>query len=154
MQQISATDAKQTFGDLLDAAARGPVAIEKYKKIKAIVAAPEFFARASQEQARLAERHMARLQQSLLDKDRFIQHQQIAVKLLTLPARERRALIEKAQAVVAQWQAERLCSSDYIDKWQALLRLPAPELARALASDADGWGPALRQNSPWPGLAP
>jgi hypothetical protein len=111
MQQISATDAKQTFGDLLDAAARGPVAIEKYKKIKAIVAAPEFFARASQEQARLAERHMARLQQSLLDKDRFIQHQQIAVKLLTLPARERRALIEKAQAVVAQWQAERLCSS-------------------------------------------
>lgn len=57
-------------------------------------------------------------------------------------------------AVVEQWRTHQLCSSDYIDRWQALLELPLPKLAQAMVSDADSWGPALRQNSPWPGLAP
>jgi hypothetical protein len=27
--------------------------------------------------------------------------------------------------------------------------LPAAELASQMCGDVDGWGPALRQNSPW-----
>ena len=50
MQQISATEAKQTFGTLLDAATNAPVAIERHGKIKAIVASPAFFATASAQQ--------------------------------------------------------------------------------------------------------
>ena len=153
MQQISATEAKQTFGTLLDAATNAPVAIERHGKIKAIVASPAFFATASAQQGQLVERKMARLAQAIREKERLIKHQQVAVNLLTLPPRQGKALVKKALDIVAQWQSDRLCSLDYIEKWQALLHLPLPELAKAMVSDPDGWGPALRQNSPWPGIA-
>lgn len=154
MQQISATEAKQAFGHLLDATARGPVAIEKHGKVKAIVASPEFFAQTNTQQTQLAERKMARLAQAMREQERLIQHQQTAVVLATLPPAESKELVEKAQAAVAKWQADRLCSRDYIQQWQKLLNLPVPELAKAMVSDLDGWGPALRQNSPWIGITP
>lgn len=153
MQQISATQAKQCFGELLDAAALGPVAIEKHGKIKAIVAAPDFFQATRAEDSHLAERRLARLGQALADKERTIRHQQIAVQLATLPAAEGRKLVHQARAVVNRWQAERLCSSDYIDRWHELLRMPLKELAVAMAAGTGDWGPALRQNSPWAEVA-
>lgn len=154
MQQISATEAKQTFGHLLDAAAHGPVAIEKHGKVKAIVASPEFFSAASTQQAELAERKMVRLAQAMREQERLIKHQQMALNLATLPPAKGKALVRSAQTVVAKWQTDRLCSRDYIEQWQKLLSLPLPELAKAMVSDLDGWGTALRQNSPWAGITP
>ena len=154
MQKISSTEAKQAFGNLLNATAQGPVAIEKHGKIKAIVASPEFFAQTSVQQAQLVERKMARLNQAMLEQERLIKHQKMAVSLATLPPAKSMELVRKAQTVAEQWQKNHLCSRDYIEQWQKLLSLPPQELAQAMVSDLDGWGPALRQNSPWTGIAP
>ena len=151
MRRFTSTQAKQSFGELLEAAALAPVAIEKHRKVKAIVASPEDFSSRSGDAARLAQRHSARLNQAMLEKDRLIKHQRIAVDLLTLPIKDRKQLIRGALAMVERWRGEGLCSQDYIDQWQALLDLPVPQLAQAMTSDALGWGAALRQNSPWPG---
>lgn len=149
MRQFSSTQAKQSFGELLEAASLGPVAIEKHGKVKAIVASPEIFSAADRTQIELAQRRAARLNQTLVEKERLITHQKIAISLLTLPAQQRRTLIRQARAVVGRWRAGNLCSKDYIDRWQSLLELPVDELAAAMTSDAEGWGNALRQNSPW-----
>ena len=154
MPHFSSTHAKQSFGELLDAAARGPVAIEKHRKVRAILAAPEFFSATSRHETQLADRRAARANQALVEKDRLIKHQRIAIDLVTLPREQSRILIRRAKAVVDQWRRDRLCSQDYIDRWSQLLSLPAAALARAMTSDSDGWGPALRQNSPWSGVAP
>ena len=114
---------------------------------------PEYSAEAGHQDARLAERRAARMSQTMLEMDRLVRHQRIAIDLLTLPATERKALMQRARAVVERWQTDGLCSRDYIERWQALLALPPRELALAMTSDADGWGAALRQNSPWSGMA-
>jgi hypothetical protein len=157
MQQFSSTQAKQNFGQLLKSAALAPVAIERHGKVQALVGAPEFFlspsttpTSASREEA--TARRLARLGQLVIEKDRLIRHQRIALDLVTLPAPARRAMIERALVVVERWRKEQLCSRDYIDRWAAILRLPPQEMASAMASDADGWGTALRQNSPWVGV--
>jgi PHD/YefM family antitoxin component YafN of YafNO toxin-antitoxin module len=149
MRRFSSTQAKQSFGDLLRAAQDGPVAIERHRKVQAIVASPDRFAELDAQEARRSARRLARAQQDLVERDRLIKHQQLAIDLLTQPASERSALIRRARAVVDQWRARGLCSVDYIDRWSRLLALPPRELAQALASDADGWGTALRQNSPF-----
>lgn len=100
MQQISSTQAKQAFGRLLEVATRGPVAIEKHGKVKAIVASPEYIAEAGRQDVRLAERRTARTNQTLLEKDRLVRHQRIAIDLLTLPATQRKALVQRARTVV------------------------------------------------------
>jgi hypothetical protein len=51
--------------------------------------------------------------------------------------------------VVARWASEGLCSADYIARWQAWLALPLQQLAPLMCGDAQGWGPAMRQNSPF-----
>ena len=152
MDSFSATRAKQCFGQLLAAAAIGPVAIERHGKVLAMVAAPEFLNTAPLSQDAGAARRQARLNQALLEKDRLIRHQRIALDLATLPAKARNPMIERARGVVDRWRRERLCSSDYIDRWTHILELPASEMALAMVSDADPWGPALRQNSPWVGV--
>jgi PHD/YefM family antitoxin component YafN of YafNO toxin-antitoxin module len=149
MRRFSSTQAKQSFGDLLRAAQDGPVAIERHRKVQAIVASPDRFAELDALDARRSARRLARAQQHLVERDRLIKHQQLAIDLLTQPASARSALIRRARAVVDQWRARGLCSVDYIDRWSRLLALPPRELAQALASDADGWGTALRQNSPF-----
>jgi hypothetical protein len=101
----------------------------------------------------LAQRRAARASQALLEKDRLVKHQRIAIELLTLPKKEQQQLLRQARAVVARWRAEHLCSQDYMEKWESLLALPVPELAKAMSSDLEGWGAALRQNSPWSGAA-
>ena len=43
MEQMTASRAKQNFGELLEAVAKGPVAIERHKSIKAILCSPDVF---------------------------------------------------------------------------------------------------------------
>lgn len=152
MQQFSSTQAKQCFGQMLEASASGPVAIEKHGKVKAVLASPEYFARAQRDAANTESRAMARLQQAMVEQRRLIRHQRIALDLAMLPANERNQLIAQAKAMVARWKNERICSQDYVDRWQSILNLAPEEMAAAIISDMDGWGTALRQNSPWAGV--
>lgn len=152
MEQFSSTNAKQQFGRLMRAAAAGPVAIERHGAVQAIVAAPEFFQPAERPHDVAAGRRLARLNQQLTDQQRLIRHQRIALDLLTLPAKDSRAMVASARAVVQRWRDDRLCSPDYIERWSHILDLPPAQMAQRLSSDADGWGPALRQNSPWVGV--
>lgn len=150
MQQFSSTQAKQNFGDLMKAAGEAPVAIERHGRVEAIIAAPRFFSPAGEQD--LMARKQARLQQALVEKDRLIRHQRIALDLVTATPKERAAMVAQALKVVERWRLERLCSDDYIDRWSAILRQPVRQMALTMISDAEGWGTALRQNSPWVGL--
>jgi PHD/YefM family antitoxin component YafN of YafNO toxin-antitoxin module len=149
MRPMSSTHAKQNFGELLEEAARGPVAIERHGKLKAIVCSPEAFRERSGHEGQLAERRAARAAQALLDRDRLIKHQRLAIDLLLMPAEQSEALIAQARREVDRWRRDRLCSLDYIERWEQLLGLPLNELVRAMGSDSLEWGTALRQNSPW-----
>jgi hypothetical protein len=146
---MTSSHAKQHFGELLDAVAQGPVAIERHRKIKAIVSSPDAFNGPAAAGQVLAGRQAARAAQALVDKDRLIKHQRLAIELLVMPEAERTALIARARGEVAKWRRDRLCSADYADRWDELLALPIADLARRMCSDLMGWGVALRQNSPW-----
>lgn len=152
MKQITSSAAKQNFGELLEAAAQAPVAIERHKKVRAIVCSPEAFQLRTGQATQLADRRAARAAQALVEKDRLIRHQRLAIHLLLAPRAEQHALIERAREEVARWRRDHLCSADYSDRWDALLKLPVKELARAMASESLDWGTALRQNSPWQGV--
>jgi len=86
-----------------------------------------------------------------VERERLIRHQKIAIDLLTLPKLQSTRLVKRAQSMVEQWRAGSLCSSDYIQRWSDILELPVKQMAQAIGSDLDGWGTALRQNSPWVG---
>jgi hypothetical protein len=148
MRRFTSTQAKQSFGDLLRAAQDAPVAIERHRKVQAIVASPARFAASDG----LDARRLARAQQALVERDRLIKHQQVAIDLLTQPARHRKALVKRAHAVVDQWRSRGLCSAEYIERWSTILALPPREMAQAITGDAEGWGTALRQNSPFIGV--
>lgn len=150
MEQFASTSAWQSFGKLLKAAGNGPVAIERPGKVQAFIMAPEFFEPAVATDV-LAARRLARLNQALVEKDRLIRHQRIAFDLVTLPAKRREDLLKQAKVAVERWRSERLCSRDYIDRWSEILGQSAPQIAAAITSDLQGWGTALRQNSPWVG---
>ncbi len=152
MDQISATKAKQGFADLLKAVASGPIAIERHQRVLAIMVSPDFFARQQSSQSDMTGRQLARARQALVEKERLIRHHRIAMDLLKLPAKDRDVLVERAAKVVAIWREQKLCSADYVDRWSEILRLPPLDMAAAIVSDADGWGAALRQNSPWVGV--
>ena len=152
LQQFSSTRAKQCFGQILLASASAPVAIEKHGKVTAILASPEFFERAQVAADASASRVLARLTQASVEKDRLIRHQRIALDLALLPSGETSCLIRNAKCIVNRWRNERLCSKDYIERWEEILSLPPKKIAEAIVSDMDGWGPSLRQNSPWVGV--
>ena len=152
MKQFSSTRAKQNFGELLRAATLEPVAIEKHGRVQAIVAPPQFFTAARAGVDGLEARRLARLGQTVVEKNRLIRHQRIAFDLVTAPAAVRKKMVTRAKEIVERWRREQLCSLDYIDRWSAILQLPAREMAVQMTSDANAWGPALRQNSPWVGL--
>jgi PHD/YefM family antitoxin component YafN of YafNO toxin-antitoxin module len=151
MRQFTSTEAKQHFGELLKAAEHGPVAVERHRKVQAIVLTPGHFAAMQAQPDRQTERRVARLQQAVAEHERLIRHQRIAIDLLTLPTAERDQLITKARATVAFWQADELCSSDYVQRWSDILAKPPRQIARLIVDDLDGWGQALRRNSPWIG---
>ena len=152
METISASAAKQQFGHILRAAGSAPVAIEKHGKAVAYVISPERFARQQSDESPRLARQLARAQQAMLEKDRLNRHHRIAFDLITLPAAKRNQLVKAARAVVERWRVERLCSADYIQQWEEILQLKPAEMASAMVSDLDGWGNALRQNSPWVGV--
>lgn len=155
MQQFTSTQAKQNFGQLLAAAALAPVAIERHGRVQAVLAAPQFWpdAQAAAQAELLQQRRLARLNQTVVEKDRLIRHQRIALALALAPEDERQRLLAAARAVVARWQQEQLCSTDYIARWSDILQLPLADMAQAMTGPDNPWGPALRQNSPWVGVA-
>ena len=99
-----------------------------------------------------AERLAARAQQAAVEQERLDRHHRIANDLLSLPGNAREALIADAREVVTQWQAERLCSVDYVERGTIILAMTPSDMAATIMSDADGWGTALRQNSPFVGV--
>lgn len=148
MDKFTASEAKQHFGQLLERAVKAPVGIERHGKLVAVLAPPEW----AGPDAAMAERRRAREQQQRLETDRLLAHQKIGIELLGHKDRRAR-LLQAARAEVARWSSERLCSHDYIDRWSEWLALPAVELVERMCSNADGWGPAMRQNSPFAAAA-
>lgn len=145
MKSISASYAKQNFGEVLLMALEGPVSIEKHGKSVAIMSSPSLL----KGQDRLELKKMARLQQKNIENERLIRHQKVAIRLLSDPEDIVINLIEKAKAEVRRWELLKSCSSDYIDRWDGILQKSSREISRLICSDLDGWGSALRQNSPW-----
>lgn len=153
MERMTSSQAKQNFGALLEAAAKGPVAIERHKSIKAVVCSPELF-RARVEGLSLPgraleDRRAARVDQQLVEKNRLIKHQKLAIELLLMPETKRQDLIARARSEVLRWRRDRLCSTDYADRWDELLDRPVGDMSKIMCSETLEWGSALRQNSPW-----
>lgn len=150
---MTASRAKQNFGELLEAVAKGPVAIERHKSIKAIVCSPETFHGTveglSSPGLALEDRRVARTDQQLVEKNRLIKHQKLAIDLLLMPQDKREELVARARAEVLRWRRDRLCSADYADRWDDLLSCSVGDLVHAMCSETLEWGTALRQNSPW-----
>lgn len=143
---MSASEAKQNFGELLAHAARAPVQIVRHgKAVAAVVPAAWLEQHAAKVDPRLA----ARAAQQAKDREREDKHRRIALALLTAPAPQRQAMIKQAQQMVDRWQAEQLCSPDYIEGWRTWLRLPTEELAKAMTRTDDAWAKPMRQNSPF-----
>lgn len=146
MKSVSASEAKQNFGELLADAAKAPVRIVRHgKAVAAMVPADWLEKHAAQVDPRLAAR-AAQRQRDLAREDK---HRRIALALLMASPKECKAMIEQAQNMVDRWQADQLCSQDYIKGWRAWLSLPAPELAKAMTSTDDAWAKPMRQNSPF-----
>ena len=143
MQTFTASRAKQNFGALLSQLAHSPVAIARHNKTVAVVMLPD--AAQSLPNPRL----QARAEQQQREQQRLMRHQQLAINLLCATPAEQTLQVQGAQAVVARWSSEGLCSADYIERWQAWLALPLKQLALLMCSDAEGWGSAMRQNSPF-----
>jgi hypothetical protein len=145
MESVPASLVKQNFGEVLARAARGPVGIERHRKLVAAIVPPHWLSA----QDVLDERRAARAAQQQVELNRLLAHQQLGIELLcSAPAWQRRR-IEDARREVDRWQAGQLCSADYVERWRAWLALPVKELVPRMCSDADGWGRAMRQNSPF-----
>ncbi|KQT07569.1 hypothetical protein [Ramlibacter sp. Leaf400] len=91
--------------------------------------------------------HARELQQQI-EQDRLTAHRRIGMELLGREER-RNHLLESARREVRRWAEQGLCSQDYIDRWSEWLSLPVGELVERMCSDAQGWGRAMRQNSPF-----
>ena len=62
---------------------------------------------------------------------------------------QQRKRVDAALREVDRWEERALCSADYIQRWRAWLALPVKQLVQRMCSDAQGWGRAMRQNSPF-----
>lgn len=93
------------------------------------------------------ERRLARLEQDARLRVRREQHLRLMLDLLTAPlsAPEK---IQRARDMVALWRENRTCSAYFIQRWQTLLDMPAPQLAQAMGALGE-WEDALFQNTPW-----
>ena len=138
MQRFTSTRAKQCFGQILDAATSAPVAIEKHGKVKATIASREFFQRAQAGCEASASRALARMTQASVEKDRLIRHQHIAPDLALQPSSVTSALIQQSKSMVNRCRDEGLCSKDYIERWDEILKFPARKMAASIVSDIDG----------------
>ena len=145
MDVVAASHAKQNFGEVLGRAARGPVGIERHRKLVAAVVPPHWLSQAHE----LDERRAARAALQHVEVQRLLAHQRLAIELLCASPAQQRKQLAAARGMVDRWESEHLCSEDYIRRWRAWLALPVRQLARRMCSDAQGWGPAMRQNSPF-----
>ena len=114
----------------------------------AALVSPEWLGR----QSGLDERRAARAVQQQVDQQRLLAHQAIGIALLCSTAAEQRSQLARAAQQVDRWQAQQLCSADYIALWREWLALPLKQLVQRMCSDAAGWGNAMRQNSPFSAL--
>lgn len=144
MDKITATAAKQNFGDALARAASAPLGIERHGRVVAALVPAQWLDNSH----RLDDRRRAREQQKQVEQARLMAHQRVAIELLADP-QERRRLLALARVEVQRWRDLALCSDDYIQRWTEWLALPVTDLARRMCSDAGGWGTAMRQNSPF-----
>lgn len=146
MKSGPASSAKQNFGELLAAAAKGPVRIVRHgKAVAAIVPTDSLQGHSNLKDPRA----VARAAQAQRDRAREEKHQRIALALLTAAPGERNKMLDEAREMVERWQEERLCSDDYIFRWRMWLDLPVAELAKAMTSTDDVWAKPMRQNSPF-----
>lgn len=116
------------------------MATEKHGKVQAIVGPSQLFAAAQSDADGIEARRLARLHQTIIEQNRLIRHQRIALDLATAPAAERKNTIAHARNVVERWWRDQLCSLDYTDRWSAILQLPVKEMAVQMTSDDNAWG--------------
>jgi hypothetical protein len=145
MDMVAASHVKQNFGQVLAQAARGPVGVERHRKLVAAIVPPHWLS----QHGALDERRMARAAQQQVELNRLMAHQQLGIELLCAEPAQLRRQIEAARREIDRWEARQLCSGDYIARWRAWLELPAKQLVQRMCSDAEGWGRAMRQNSPF-----
>lgn len=145
MQSISSSFAKQSFGKALALCAQGPVRIERHRKTVAGLVPPRLLDALE----RHDERRAARLVQRQTEQQRLIWHLRLAIDLLCMDAPGVTETLLRARGEVQRWQDQGLCSADYVDRWRQWLALDVRQLAQAMCGDADGWGNAMRQNSPF-----
>lgn len=145
MNHVPASYAKQNFGEVLGRAAHAPVGIERHGKLVAALVPPDFLARADV----LDERRAARAAQRQVELARLAAHQRLGIDLLCARAPRQHRVIEDARREVARWHDRQLCSQDYIERWRAWLALPVKDLVQRMCSPAEGWGNAMRQNTPF-----
>ncbi|MEO5672047.1 MAG: hypothetical protein ABIR26_15255 [Ramlibacter sp.] len=149
MDNIPASRVKQNFGEVLALAQRQPVGVERHRKLVAAIVSPEWLAR----QQPHDERRSARAAQEQVELARLMRHQQAGIELLCASPARQRSRIQAASKEVDRWEARQLCSDDYIRRWRAWLALPVARLVQSMCGDAEGWGRAMRQNSPFSGGA-
>jgi hypothetical protein len=145
MNAVAASHVKQNFGEVLALAARGPVRIERHRKLVAALVPPDWLDR----EDALDERRAARAAQKQVEIARLLAHQRAGIELLCARPAQQRKRIDAARREVDRWESAKLCSADYITRWRAWLGMPVPDLVRRMCSDAEGWGNAMRQNSPF-----
>ncbi len=145
MHTVAASHVKQNFGEVLALAARGPVGVERHRKLVAAIVPPHWLARHDA----LDERRAARATQRQVDSNRLMAHQQSGIALLCATPAQQRKRVAAARREVDRWEARQLCSADYIARWREWLALPPTQLVPRMCSDAQGWGVAMRQNSPF-----
>ncbi len=152
MQSITASFAKQNFGQALRMSAQGPVRVERHRKTVAGLVSPQWLDAQERRDApsgELQERQMARRAQQQTEQKRILWHQRVVIALLCAAPYQRRRMLARARDEVQRWQEQRLCSPDYIKRWRKWLALDLRELAQVMCADAGGWGNAMRQNSPF-----
>ena len=149
MQTITASFAKQNFGQALLMSAQGPVRIERHRKTVAGLVSPRVLDALEQRDQIHDERRTARQSQMQTEQERVRWHQRLAIHLLCVRPHARRKILAAARGEVQRWQDQRLCSPDYIHRWRQWLQLDVRQLAQMMCGDAGDWGTAMRQNSPF-----
>lgn len=145
MKQIAVAEARRRLKEVLSDLGPEGTAIERHgKPIAFVIRADQALVPKSQ-----LERREARFRQAAIEDQRLIKHLRIGTRLLASPPHEAQMMIDRAVDRVARWEHEGLCSRDYIERWRLMLAKPRAELVDAMCGEAEGWGPALRQNSPW-----
>ena len=132
-------------GEMLARAAIEPLGVERHGKLVAGLVPAQWL---TQRDA-MDERRAARAAQHQVEIQRLMAHQRLSIELLCGTTARQRRRIDAARGEVDRWEAKQLCSADYIERWRCWLALPVKQMVQRMCSDAAGWGPAMRQNSPF-----